>query len=316
MRHENKIVWTPAEEDALSIKASDISKTQSSLSQLQCLTAAQREILPKERQRILNGSHAISNPLTAKLCALKVGYDAESIWTRKSLEAKKREADKAAKAALKKSKTPAKPAPQQKEPVAQDVVVKQDAATPSYEPTIADTLVQAAAEFLERVVVATVKRVLTNSEIASMLRSLQNGAMPDLVVEDRSSYNGAKHNPLPQSEAKGKLPVVLVMGMKPHTWANLQSKFNGRLTLRFWYEEGGKGRNLNSLREKAQGLPLAVATMDQMSHAAVQTVEAVGCRAIRVTGGIESMQTALETAYNRLAPRPPQPDAQAPEIRA
>lgn len=157
--------------------------------------------------------------------------------------------------------------------------------------------------FIAGVLVESVKKLLTNGEIARMLRSLQNGGMPSVAVD--SSEGQPRHSPVGASSAPPKEQKLscLVCGFKGHQ----QSEINARtatgyekLHLRFWYAEN-PNEGITVLKQKAQSADVVLFSMEATSHTAVATVQTVGKRIVRVTGGMNAMLDALQRLHKEQA---------------
>lgn len=149
------------------------------------------------------------------------------------------------------------------------------------------TLSDMLSDLVAGVLVDSVKKLLTNGEIAAMLRSLQNGVLPTAIVEDKP-----RHNPLPPNVARLSKPTYLLCGFKPHQQNTFLQAFPD-FHLKFWYAER-PGEGMEVLRQKATNADAILFTMEATSHSAVAIASTVNRRIIRVTGGSTAMVAALE----------------------
>jgi len=183
--------------------------------------------------------------------------------------------------------------PAQPSPIAQQFIDEQLAINhKKLEEQLAIDLI---ASWGEKVIVATVKRVISNPEFAPILSSFLNRLMPSVQVQNAVT----KHNPAPSPVDKmAGLPIVLICGIKPHNQGFLQSKFDKKLNLRFYHDDNKSNRNLSVLESKAESADRVLMSMEAVSHAQVETVQKLGKIFTRVTGANSSMETALESVYN------------------
>jgi hypothetical protein len=146
--------------------------------------------------------------------------------------------------------------------------------------------------FIADVLVESVKKLLTNGEIARMLRSLQNGSMPSVAVD---STPATKHNPVPRSYVTRERKLeCLVCGLKGHQQSEVNNRTVGlsNLHLRYWYADNPND-GITVLKHKAEASDVILFSMEATSHSAVAAVQALGKRIIRVTGGMTTMLDTL-----------------------
>ena len=150
--------------------------------------------------------------------------------------------------------------------------------------------------FIADILVDATRKLLTNGEIARVLRSMAQGQAPTVIHEDRAP----RHNPAPFPQiAKGNGRHILLCGFKPHQQAAFMQAFPGT-HLKFWYAER-PNEGLGVLKEKATGADVVLFTMEATSHSAVAVVQALGRKIVRVTGGSTAMMTALASLKEQTA---------------
>jgi len=138
--------------------------------------------------------------------------------------------------------------------------------------------------------VDSVKKLLTNGDIARMLRSLQNGTMPEVAVA-----SPPRHSPVGAASAvKERKLDCLVCGFKPHQQSELNARGVGLgLHLRFWYAEK-PNEGMEVLRQKVQSADVVLFSMEATSHSAVNIAQSANKRIVRVTGGMSTMLEMLQ----------------------
>jgi len=163
-------------------------------------------------------------------------------------------------------------------------------AGPSFSLSPERTVTDVLSTFLADVLVESVKKLLTNGDIARMLRSLQNGVLPQMAVD-----SAPRHNPMGMSAPREKKLECLVCGFKGHQQSEINTRTAqlGRLHIRFWYAESSN-ENLTVLKHKAESSDVVLFTMEASSHNAVDVVKSMHKRIIRVTGGMTTMLEMLQ----------------------
>lgn len=107
------------------------------------------------------------------------------------------------------------------------------------------------------------------SEVIARGRGVPGGPHPTTLVvppfeEHRISPGpSARHDPEPRGESKERQPVVLVCGIKPKDRPYFESHFNGRLRIKWWFDE-----SYDLLKSKARGSEIAFLVMGDLSHEA------------------------------------------------
>lgn len=165
----------------------------------------------------------------------------------------------------------------------------------------ANMLVQQAAMMLERVFVETAKRLLTNPDVAPLIRSFILRQVPDTHAE----HAPPKHKPPAPAAptAEKPLPRVLVCGMQNYHHGTLQSAMDGKLQLRFWHDDGTKGSRITELEQKAKGVDWAVCPIGETSHTVIGVLQKASVRIERTTGlGVSSVMSALNKIAGIEAP--------------
>jgi hypothetical protein len=165
-------------------------------------------------------------------------------------------------------------------------------------PAAEKTVTEVLSTFIAGVLVESAKKLLTNGEIARMLRSLQNGVMPEVIVDSDLK----KHNPFaPEAKLNPRIRQLecLVCGFRGHQ----QSEINSRtavgfetLHLKHWFAEN-PNEGLTVLKQKAAASDVVLFSMENTSHSAVEAVQTLGRRIVRVTGGQTSMLAALQKLH-------------------
>jgi hypothetical protein len=159
--------------------------------------------------------------------------------------------------------------------------------------SITDALIDKASDFLAAVLTETIKKFLTQSDIARILRNIQLGSMPEIA---REQVAPREKPPTPKQEIAqevARLPVLLLCGFKPHQQsAFLNYQFAKPVRLKFWHDSG---QGYGVLAAKATGADAVFFTMEATSHNAVKiVVNLKGPRIFRVTGAGSSMVAAIE----------------------
>lgn len=242
----------------------------------------QKIVLPENRQRVINSKDCLTRFLPIYE---EVKAEAERSNPPHPLSALPIAA--AAPPAVEQQKTPA-PLPQTEGPA-----VLQEAGPSAAPLNVSEALKEALSDFLSDTVIRAVNKVLTSPDVAGALHRLMLGRMPGVIREQEDSPAAlTKHSPLmPQGAEKRERRTFLLCGFKPSQQHQFLQAFPD-MHLKFWYAEKPND-GLSQLREKARSADYVLLTMEATSHAAVQVVQSVGTRLVRVTGGASAMMEAL-----------------------
>jgi hypothetical protein len=168
-------------------------------------------------------------------------------------------------------------------------------APPPEQPTLEETLLPVKAylsDFLAEVMVDSLRKLLTNGEIARVLRSVVNGEIPTVIQEDRPKHSAF----VPTVAIKSDRLTLLICGFLPHQQNQFVQAFP-KVHFRFWYSQN-PSTGIEQLREKAKTADTVLFKMEQTSHTAVQVVQSLGKPIVRVTGGGQAMLQAIERAVS------------------
>lgn len=135
---------------------------------------------------------------------------------------------------------------------------------------------------VERMVVDSMKKLVLNEEFRGMVTHLLKGDLPPVIVIPPRFV-------APASAPRVTLPSCLVIGINNHSHVNLLSRFNKKLHLKFWKDDG-----YGDLKSKASSVDFVLATMEATSHSTVEVVGKAGKMVVKVTGGLSSMIKALD----------------------
>jgi hypothetical protein len=160
--------------------------------------------------------------------------------------------------------------------------------------SLEDQLVDVCATFLEKVI----REALGRLEIPSLPTAASKIDLPSMLAPILAKR--PKHDPQPESgDAKKRLPVVLVCGLKGFQQSPIERAMTNRLRLKFWYQESPNER-LQELKDKAAGADHVLFSIEATSHTAVGIVEGMGKRFLRCPGASSAIIRTLESLADSL----------------
>lgn len=138
--------------------------------------------------------------------------------------------------------------------------------------------------------VKTAKKFLVHPDIAKFLYKLSNTEVPDVQVMVPAPTQAPVVQPA--SPARTILKRILVIGADRHIQADLNKFVEGKLQLRFWFDDGPA--NLN---DKAVWCDMAICKMERCSHATVGVLKVLNKKHLAITGATSSIKAALEGQF-------------------
>lgn len=278
-----RVVWTDSEVQRLALCVIDLRQKNPRLTLIRAVDTAQKILLEPDRHRFINTLRSVAK-VEEVLMEIRKNQERLERMTREAQV----EREQAAAA------QPIEPEPEPENVTPEGEPPAEAEAQPD-RPSMEDLLVHACAGFLERVAVEFVRRLSHNADILGALASIQGRTieLPTTTKPPQISLPVYKHNPLPQGEDRDRPPTVLVCGLKSHQQSAALTAINGRLNLKFWYA-AKPNEGINTLREKAKVADKVLVITEATSHTAVNTIESMGKKVVRITGGGTTLNTVLD----------------------
>ncbi len=230
-----KVYWTESEKQKVKKVARQLYLENSDVSKTVLLQRAMELALPPNRRRPTRFLKRFSDILDY---ALNVEIEEEKAVTSKRWQELKQEQE-----------LPQEPQEQ--------VLVTEQVLPNKYEQIIdivSDVLSDMFSEILVKAVDKTIVKVQENT-----------------TLEKSQEMNYAlKHNPLPIPVDRKRLSTVLVIGAKPDVQGVLHSRFDGRVSLKFWAEG-----STSSLVDKAKVADYIMVNTQAISHQTQNTIKSV-----------------------------------------
>lgn len=136
--------------------------------------------------------------------------------------------------------------------------------------------------------------------LRAILRDVLDEVLPDVIVALRQTVAAPsdavddsaphRHDPNPPASDRAHKPHILILGVKAHNRAPLESHYSKQARLSFWRDE-----NPHLLRAKCVGVDAIIASLDGISHPNAGIAEkAFGRPIIKVRGANGAVSSAIE----------------------